>query len=171
MGATSPGLLSASMAMGAVSSASGAYAQSQAAKTQGDLSRTIYEANATLANEAAAEAIARGDRQANQVKIGAKRLIGAQRAQLAASGVDVNSGSALDVQADTAGMGAMDALTAKNNAWREAWGYKAQALDSASRGRFASLAADASSRSTILTGGLDALRYGTQAAYYYKKGA
>lgn len=38
----------------------------------------------------------------------------------------MNSGSSLDVQSDTAMIGAWDALTVQNNAEREAWGFRQQ---------------------------------------------
>lgn len=50
-------------------------------------------------------------------------LIGAQRVSLAAQGIDVNEGTALDIQAGTREMGELDILKILNNASREAWGY------------------------------------------------
>jgi hypothetical protein len=54
-------------------------------------------------------------------------VIGTQRAEFAAQGVDVGSGSAVDVQKDTAYQGEIDALTLRTNAAREAWGYTVEA--------------------------------------------
>jgi hypothetical protein len=47
---------------------------------------------------------------------------------MAANGVDLNSGSALRIQGDTAKLGDVDALTIRNNAARAAYGYQLQGL-------------------------------------------
>lgn len=80
-----------------------------------------------LAALQAKDAIARGDFSAQQREIQTNRTIGAQRAGEAASGIDANSGTAVDLQADEAKFGALDAQQIRNNAAREAWGYTAQA--------------------------------------------
>jgi hypothetical protein len=56
-------------------------------------------------------------------------MVGTQRAGFAAGNIDVGSGSAVDVQADTAFMGELDALQIRTNAAREAWGYSVEADD------------------------------------------
>src|SRR5690242_19657087 len=56
-------------------------------------------------------------------------MIGSQRAGLAANGVDINSGSAVDVQSTTAATGEADALTIRNNAARQAYGQQVQGLN------------------------------------------
>jgi hypothetical protein len=56
-------------------------------------------------------------------------MVGAQRAGIAAGNIDVGYGSAVDVQADAAFLGELDALTIKTNAAREAWGYTVEAGD------------------------------------------
>lgn len=80
-----------------------------------------------LATLQARDATARGEFSAEQREIQTNRTIGAQRAGEAASGIDANSGTAVDLQADEAKFGAMDAQQIRNNAAREAWGYTAQA--------------------------------------------
>ena len=54
------------------------------------------------------------------------QMKGTQRARLSANGIDISEGSAASIQADTDWMGEMDALTIRDNANREAWGYKNQ---------------------------------------------
>jgi hypothetical protein len=48
---------------------------------------------------------------------------------LAASGVEVDDGSALDILGDTAELGELDALTIRSNAEREAYDYKVAAMN------------------------------------------
>ena len=45
---------------------------------------------------------------------------------MAANGVDLSSGSPLDILGDTAMYGELDALTIRSNAEREAYGYRVQ---------------------------------------------
>lgn len=166
-----------SVAMGASSFIS-ANNQAGAAEMSGAFTKQQSEFNAQMADLQAADAIRRGDKDATTLKKGAKQLIGSQRAGLAAQGIDVNSGSAADVQADTAGSAEVDALTIKNNAWREAFGYKVQALDARTKGNFAELAGRNEAKNTLLTGGITALGYGIKGGYEFasnyaesKKGA
>lgn len=153
-----------------VGSLSTAYAQSEAIKTQGEYQKQQYSFNEKVANLQAADALKRGDKSASDHKKSTKKLIGAQRAALAAQGIEVDSGSALEIQQDTAALGAADAVQIKNNAWREAWGYRVQASDLGSRGSFAEIASKNEARQTILTGGMKAIGSGLGAVRDYYKG-
>lgn len=109
-------------AYGAIQTAN---AQSAAASAQAQQAQN----NATLAQNAANDATARGvvaqQQKANQTN----QLLGQQRAGLAANGVDPNSGTAVNLQSDTAGNGELDQLTIGANAAREASGYQAQGMN------------------------------------------
>lgn len=143
-----------------VANAYQSFSQSQAEKDAGRQVRSAYEFNAKMADLQAEDAVARGKEASDKSRRDTKRLIGAQRAAAAASGIEVDSGSALDLQLDAAGFGAMDALTIKNNAAREALGYKAQALDYRSRGAMAEANAKTAAAGTLLTGGIRAFDIG-----------
>lgn len=132
-----------------------AYSQSKAQKSEGAFQSSVFESNARMADAQAEDAIFRGDQDAARQRENVKKLIGAQRASEGAQGIEVNSGSALDVQADTAGQGAVDELTIKNNAWREAFGYRVQANDLRTQSQFTKLSAANKSRNTILTAGMN----------------
>lgn len=82
--------------------------------------------NATLAERAGADAVARGEvaTEKSNLRTGAAVADGQQ--QYAASGVDTSSGSPVDVLGDMRMMGTLDAITTKNNAFREAMGYAMQ---------------------------------------------
>lgn len=161
--------LSVLVAAQGAQSLAGAYSQSQALQAEGAASKTLANANARFSDLAADDAVIRGEKEAVRIKRDTKRLIGSQRVALAAQGIDVGSGSALDVQEDTAAFGATDAETARNNAWREAMGYKVQAADQRFRGDFAERSSRSAARSTLLTGGLQAINYGAQAYYLRNK--
>ena len=66
-----------------------------------------------------------------QQRLRGASLLGAQRAALASQGGDVNSGSPIDIQADTARAGEFDAQTIRNNAELKAYQARLQAYGSA----------------------------------------
>lgn len=104
---------------------------------QGSAAMARY--NATLQNQKlndlrAADALRRGSYEAGLIRMRASQVEGAQRTAYGASGVDANVGSAAALQASTAGQGELDALMAKNNATRAAWGYKVNAFQDMEQG-------------------------------------
>jgi hypothetical protein len=102
----------------------GAKAQ-EASNSQSDLS--IY--NSRVAELQAQDAIERGAEEESRFRTSVRGVIGTQRAGIAAGNIDVAYGSAVDVQADAAYLGELDALTIRTNATREAWGFKVEAED------------------------------------------
>jgi hypothetical protein len=150
----------------------GARQQSKAMKAQGEYQSRILEDNAKISDFQAQEALKRGDREAKDLKKAGQQLIGSQRAALAAQGIDVNRDDAATVQSQTAGQIAEDAVTLKNNAWREAWGYRVEAQNQRQQAKFARQGAQTNARATLLTGGLQAVNSFADGAYkyYVKKG-
>lgn len=136
------------MAISAANSLYGAFAQHRA----GRLQKQLMQYNARIADYQAQDALERGVVAETRSRTSTKRTIGAQRAFLASQGVEINDGSAADVQANTAYLGELDALTIRNNAAREAWGYKAQAVDYARKGEVAGFSGDAAATQTLITG-------------------
>jgi hypothetical protein len=129
-----------SLAMGAYS----AMRSGQAAKKAGEASQgaadsqaDLADYNASVADIQAKDAIARGGQDEARFRAGVRGMIGTQRTGFAAGGIDVSSGSAVDVQADTAFFGELDALQIKTNAAREAWGFSTQADDLRKRAEIA----------------------------------
>lgn len=108
-------------------------AQRKAAESQGELA----DYNASVAEIQAKDAVARGQQEEQRFRTQVRGAVGAQRAGFAADNIDVGFGSAVDVQADAAYLGELDALTIRTNAAREAWGYKVEAFDSRKRGEIA----------------------------------
>jgi hypothetical protein len=100
-------------------------AQQDASESQAQLA----EYNAAVAEVQARDAVARGAEHESKFRSGVRGIIGTQRAGIAAGNIDVGFGSAVDVQADSAFMGELDALTIRTNAAREAWGFKVQGED------------------------------------------
>lgn len=122
---------------GAMSQLSGSKKTAVALVSAGKAQRQLADYNAEVAEMQANDALARGAEEEARHRVNVRRMVGSQRAGLAAQGVDISSGSALDIQADTAQMGELDALTIRANAAREAWGFKVQAVDLRQRGLIA----------------------------------
>jgi hypothetical protein len=118
-----------SLALTAASTVMGAIGKSQEAAAQAGMAN--YQAQVARNNQQVAEWNAQRALQQGQVdeqnqRLKSAALLGSQRAALAAQGGDVNSGSPLDIQADTARAGEYDAQTIRNNAALKAYGYRVQ---------------------------------------------
>ncbi len=163
-------IAAASLALGAA----GAVQQSQAASAQATYQAAVSRNNAVLAEKAASDAEERGRLEEKQSRLRTSRTIGSQRASFAANGVVVDEGSALDVTADTAELGEVDALTIRDNAAREAFNFRAQGSQFQSdAGAFETSAAN-SQTAGFLNAGASLLDGGQTVAgkwYKYKKAA
>lgn len=115
--------------VGAIKSGNAQKRAGQAGQRAAESGADLLEANAAIADLQAADAIARGLEEEQRYRSVIRGAIGSQRAGFAAGNINVNEGSAVDVQADAAMLGELDALTIRTNAAREAWGYNVQAFD------------------------------------------
>ena len=115
----------ASAAVGAM----GAMQQANAAAASANYQAQVNQNNAILADRAAEDARKRGDAELAEHRRKVAQMQGKQVAAMAANGVDITSGSPLNILADTAQMGELDAATITNNAEREALGYEAQGMN------------------------------------------
>lgn len=127
-GAIGPTLLGAQVA-GAAASTVGAYygAKSQQISARG--AADIAEINAGQSEQAAQQELARGQDQVAAVTLRAGQMKGAQRAALAANGVDLGEGSAAEILTSTDIAKENDANAAWANAVRAAWGQRMQATN------------------------------------------
>ncbi|MEO2182636.1 MAG: hypothetical protein ABGY43_10060 [bacterium] len=125
------------------------YGQIQAGKAQkrqADYQAQVATNNAKIAEFQAQDALDRGRVREEQYRQKVSQLKGQQRAAFAASGVEVDRGSALGTLSDTAYFGELDALTIRSNAEREAYSNRVRA-------------SNFKAESTLLTfSGKDALR-------------
>ena len=149
-------LLLASVGFSVAKTISSSISESRAieGQTEFQVNRLITEER--LEDLKAESAITRGRDEESEQKIKTKLLIGRQRARLSAQGIEIDSGSALDLQLESAEFGAADALTIRDNAFREATGHRIQAIDFRNQAEFARLSGKNRSGSTLLTGGLTA---------------
>jgi hypothetical protein len=66
----------------------------------------------------------KGDYQVQKINAQGTQLAAQQKSAYTNSGVDASSGTAAQVQANTAALSALDAQTAANNAAKEVWGFR-----------------------------------------------
>jgi hypothetical protein len=156
------GAMGAEGIAGASSAAKG-YTNYMAYTGQGAYQKGIADVNASLMQMQAADAIRRGDLAASQQLEAGKRVVGAQRAAIGASGVDVNSGSAAMAQEGARAMSAVDALTIENNAHLEALGYKMNAIATSASGRLAQIGDRTNADQSLIAGGMGLLSAGLKA--------
>ena len=158
----------------AISTVANSFAESESIKAEGIYQEGIHNVNAAFAKIQAADSIERGEKLAKEVSRISRRKVtamrragrqvrGSQRVSFAAQGIEVDSGSAADIQAETQTIedfnaedirraAALDALTIRNNAWRESFGFKFQASQFSKRGRLVSRASRNRARSTLIAG-------------------
>ena len=126
----------------------GAWSQNQ----QGKAAKANADINAGRIEQQGADALYRGTGEAGRVKLDTAKLLARQRVIGAGAGVDVGSASLARAGEDAAFMGAIDAEIVKNNAAREAYGYRAQADNVRRGGQAALFAGRVGATSTLLTG-------------------
>lgn len=159
MGALTTGLLIGS----ALVKGYGAIKDAQAQREAGDFQADQEKFNSQVAGLQAEDAITRGEFEVQNAQRQARQFVGAQKAAFAGNGVAVDSGSALDAIAETDKMSSLDILNIRNNAAKEAFGYKAQAIGFAQQSDMTRKTARSMANSTLLTGGANVISSGASA--------
>lgn len=139
--------------------------QAKLIEQQGDYEAMLFGRNAAYAEEQAKDALARGLEVESDIKRDARQLQGAQRAALAAQGVNLDTGSAAHVQDNDARLAEADRRKVRTNAAREALGFTRQAEDYRMQGDWARDSSRSQARAlrnqsavTLLTGAADMAR-------------
>ena len=86
-------------------------------------------ANARIAKMSAEDALKRGALASDDHMARIGRLIGSQRAAFATQGIEIDTGSAKQIQEETFNLGLEDAVTIRNNSYLEAFGFESQAAN------------------------------------------
>jgi hypothetical protein len=100
----------------------------------------VAQINSAIAANNANYAFAAGEQKAQQAGMQTRSIIGQTKAQQGGSGLDVNTGSAVDVRAAEADVGAENVAVIRNDAARTAYGYQVdeqQQLTQAALDKFA----------------------------------
>ena len=119
----------AQTAIGGIGSAVSSVFAAQTDKLGLKLAARIAELNADSARDNAREALRQGGEAETRLRLGTAQLKSRQVAAMGANGVDMNDGSALNQLVSTDYMGEVDAATIRQNAAREAAGYRSQATN------------------------------------------
>lgn len=114
-------------ALGTVSSAEGQLQAGRAQQANASYQAQVVRNNAVTANQNAAYAAQAGSEAATTESLRGAAKLSRMKVAQAASGVDVNSGSAVDVRATEAETNKLDTLTTAHNAILKALGYRTEA--------------------------------------------
>jgi len=138
---------------GGITSAIGSYYSAQAQKS-------ALKFNARMADRQAESVLQQGQQEVASLTMKAGQVKGAQRAAMAANGIDLGMGSAAEVQASTDIMKTIDMNAIESNAMRSALGFRADAL--LTKAAASAISPVGESFSTLLTGA------GAVADYWYR---
>lgn len=136
------GFATALAAIGTGISAIGAISAGNAAASQAEYAAQVAKNNQTIAAQNANYAAAAGETKAYNEGLRERQAAGRIRAAIAASGIDVNSGSAAKVQESQAGLGLQDIETVRQNAALQTYGFRTQQQNFAAQSQLDSAQAD-----------------------------
>ena len=97
-----------------------------AAKQAANYNAQIANNNAIIDAQNRSSSLQQGEVEAQNAMRKQAAMIGDQRAQMSANGIDITQGSAQDMLASTKFLGGIDVNTIQSNAARQAWGYSIQ---------------------------------------------
>lgn len=145
-------VMGAMAAGGAILGFTGSRDAARAQRASGEYQGAVLEQNAALDERRAAETRTLGHAAEEDLLRKARVFAGGQRAAIAASGVQSGTGSALQLEVDTARQASMDATRLRANVLREAWGFEVEAWNKRQDAQNVRMGGQALSRSTMLTG-------------------
>jgi hypothetical protein len=119
--------------------AKGLQEQASAASLRGDYQAGVLRQTAAFNREAAADVIKRGRVMQQRQQTATSQFIGRQRAALAANGIVVDEGSAVDLVRDTVRTGRQSELDIKFAAERQALQFEIDAVNAESDATLAAL--------------------------------
>lgn len=165
-------LLAATPVISAIGRAANAAGNASAQRAVLGYQQSVAQGNALLADQQATDALSQGTYAEMNLRQRTAQVKGAQRAAFAANGVALNEGSPAQVAASTDAMRDADIATIRNNAARQAWGYRMQAGNYGARGKAFGAAADAVSPVTSGATSLLGSANGVASKWYdiYKNG-
>ncbi|RUM90697.1 MAG: hypothetical protein DSZ27_08380 [Thiomicrospira sp.] len=123
----------AKMAMGLMGFGVGMDAMS--ASREAEAQKNSLEYNAKVSEMQARDAEARGQSKVDLIRTRGRQLKGSQKARMAASGVQLDSGTPLQILTQTDEMVDIDVQTAFDNTDKEASSYRSQAAFSSNRAK------------------------------------
>lgn len=168
-GATTLGVASAAIganaglfgAIGTGLSALGSIQQGRAQSASANYNAQVQANNAQLEEQKATLAGQEGAANTAIEQQKTRAQVGAIKTAQAANGVNINTGSAVDVRSSAAELGELNALTVRSNAVKEAYGYKTQAASDTAQSQLDKQQAKYDSTAGYITAGSTLLSKGT----------
>ena len=143
--------------------------QANAQRQQGKYQKGVADFNARQSENQAVALRNKGTEEEMASRKATAELKARQRAQLAASGVDLSSGSALSLQEDTETLGEANALRIRGNFQNQAAGLDQGAGLTRSQGAFAKSAGDTAAANTLLSATGSAMSSGVSDKWFSPK--
>ncbi len=159
----------ATSVIGGVVSAIGAEQQAAAQGKAAEYTAEVAANNATIAQQKAQVAAASGSEAVEQQGMKTKAAVGAIEAAQAASNIDVNQGSAVDVRSSAAATGELNALTTRANAEQQVYGYQTQQASYLGQESLAQMQASQASTAGIIGATTSLLSGASQAGSQYSQ--
>jgi hypothetical protein len=128
--------------IGAIGSAQLARTQAKANQSALNFQADMSKINARMAERSAQSVLFQGQQQVGNLTLRSGKIKSAQRVAMAANGIDLGEGNAVEVQATTDLMTEIDKNTIEANAIRSAWGYRTQGVNASNTALMASASAD-----------------------------
>jgi hypothetical protein len=154
-----PAVALAALGAGSIISGVGRYVGAQGEAAAANYQGAVAQNNARISEQNAKYAEQVGEVNVQTSRIRTAGTIGSERAAYAASGVDTSKGTSARVQSDTADLGELDVATIRNNAARQAYGYRVQAMNytaeaalDSQRARYAHLAGNIGLMGSLISG-------------------
>ena len=144
----------------------GSIASSRASAASAGYNAKIAAQNAQIATQNAAFTGAEGEQNVAAAGAKTRAEVGATLANEGASGVDVNSGSNVDVRESEAKIGMLNALNVRSQAARQAYGFQTQSVSDTAQSQLLRSQQKSDITGGYLTAGADVLGgFGSAAKY------
>ena len=140
--------------------------QAYGAYQQGKQQKALNEYNAKVAEQNAQIAQDKADYDKEQLRRRIRKVKGSQIVALSKAGVDATEGSAIDLFEELAIMGEQDLLMIQYNADLKKRGYAVEAATARFTGAAAYQAGKMRAAGTLLTGGSEGYKYGTETGVF-----
>lgn len=121
-------------------------------KEAGKANQQIANNNAVMAEQQGKDEQILAARESQQSTWRTRAMLGRQKAAIAASGIDMDVGTPVDVLGDTALFGEADRKAIELDAARRAWGFQGEATNYRNQGTQAAWQGKAAGSATILKG-------------------
>ena len=144
--------LSAMQALALGASVGGTVLSAGSMYQQGQVAKATARNNANMAEVAAQDAQRRGEEEAAAIQRKGAGLKSAQRVSLASRGLDLQYGTAADLQDQTDFFTQSDVATTRTNAAREAWNIRARGQQALAQGRADALNSQYQAAGSLLGG-------------------